>query len=68
MLRVSLIAAATHGAASFAVGAGTRATHARASMPAMSFFDFSATTIDGAECSMESFKGKPTLILNVASL
>ena len=32
------------------------------------FYDFSANTIDGKETSMGDFKGKPVLILNVASL
>jgi glutathione peroxidase len=32
------------------------------------FYDFSANTIDGKETSMADFKGKPVLILNVASL
>jgi cytochrome oxidase Cu insertion factor (SCO1/SenC/PrrC family) len=30
--------------------------------------DFSANTIDGKEVDLSTFKGKPTLILNVASL
>ena len=31
-------------------------------------YDFSATTIDGKEASMADYKGKPVLIVNVASL
>lgn len=30
--------------------------------------DFSSTTIGGEEISLSSFKGKPVLVLNVASL
>jgi hypothetical protein len=30
--------------------------------------DFSATKIDGTDVDLSAFKGKPTLILNVASL
>ena len=32
------------------------------------FYDFSATKIDGSAAPMSAYKGKPTLILNVASL
>jgi len=32
------------------------------------FYDFSATTIDGKAAPMSAYKGKPVLILNVASL
>ena len=32
------------------------------------FYDFSANTIEGATTSMSDYKGKPVLILNVASL
>jgi len=32
------------------------------------FYDFSANTIDGKESKMADLKGKPVLILNVASL
>ena len=34
---------------------------------AMSFYDFSMNAIDGTEISMESFKGKHVLLVNVAS-
>jgi len=34
----------------------------------MSFYDFSATKIDGTAVSMSEYKDKPVLILNVASL
>ena len=32
------------------------------------FYDFSAAKIDGSAAPMSAYKGKPTLILNVASL
>ena len=32
------------------------------------FYDFSATTLDGKDTKMSDYKGKPVLILNVASL
>jgi len=34
----------------------------------MNFHEFKATTIDGKEVSMGDYKGKPILVLNVASL
>jgi len=34
----------------------------------MGFFDHSAVAIDGSKVDMSSYKGKPVLILNVASL
>ena len=40
----------------------------RVSFAQADFYDFSAKTLDGKETSMSDFKGKPTLILNVASL
>ena len=44
-------------------------TAARMSTVSMaSFYDFSATTIDGSAAPMSAYKGKPTLIVNVASL
>jgi glutathione peroxidase-family protein len=50
------------------VGFGARGARARSSSPSMSFFEFTANKLDGAATSMEAFKGKPVLILNVASL
>lgn len=41
---------------------------ARHSTPQMNLHDYTCKTLAGEECKMESFKGKPTLILNVASL
>jgi len=66
MLRVALLAASTHSAASLAVGSMARA-QSRAAV-GMSFYDYSATKLDGTALSMSDFKGKPVLILNVASL
>ena len=41
----------------------------RATMPAMaSLYDFEATSLDGKKMPMSAYKGKPVLILNVASL
>jgi len=51
------------------VGARAMLSSARMSSVAMaSFHDFSATTLDGKETSFADYKGKPTLVLNVASL
>eukprot|EP00967_Tisochrysis_lutea_P075674 scaffold102030_cov32-Tisochrysis_lutea.AAC.3 len=47
-----------------AVGARMRAS----SVSMASLYDFEANTIDGKPVKFDSFKGKPTLILNVASL
>jgi len=71
MLRFSLIAAASQSVYGFAaVGRAPTVQMSRTmSSPVMSGFgDFSATTLGGDTVSMESLKGKPTLILNVASL
>jgi cytochrome oxidase Cu insertion factor (SCO1/SenC/PrrC family) len=40
----------------------------RAAVSMTSISDFKATKIDGAEIDLSSFKGKPTLVMNVASL
>lgn len=68
MLRTTIIAATVAQGGALTVGFGARAAHSRMSAPSMDFFSFSANKIDGTACSMEEFKGKPTLILNVASL
>ena len=68
MLKVSLLALAAGRAAGLQVGAAARAVRTRVSMPSMSFFDFSAKTLDGKTLKMSDLKGKPVLILNVASL
>jgi len=57
------------GATAFSMGgAGVTQTRARASVSMANFHEFSHTAMDGTEVSMESFKGKPILVLNVASL
>jgi len=70
-LRAAIVAAAVGRAAGYGLSNGVpgaaRAVR-RASSASMSFLDFSAKTIDGTETSMSTFKGKPILILNVASL
>ena len=40
----------------------------RAAVSMTSISDFKATKIDGTEIDLSSFKGKPTLVMNVASL
>ena len=71
MFKLTCIAAVASQAAGF--GLSSAAPHARAlsrmSSPAMSsIYDFSAKTIDGKDTKLSDFKGKPVLILNVASL
>ena len=70
MLRLSAIALSVQGGHAFAVGAASPTrTHSLASMPVMSsLYDFSANTIDGKAIDFNAFKGKPVLVLNVASL
>jgi hypothetical protein len=51
-----------------AMGYGQTRAVLRMSSASMSFFDFSAKTIGGKTKSMADYKGKPVLILNVASL
>jgi hypothetical protein len=70
MLKVSLIAAAASRAAAFGLSSAVHSRGvARAASPVMSsFYDFKATTLAGKSASMSDFKGKPVLILNVASL
>jgi len=68
MLRTTIIAATAACASSLTVGAGVRGAPARASMPAMSFYEFEGTTIGGEKATMADFKGKPVLVMNVASL
>ena len=69
MLKVTtVLAAATSQVAAFAVGGSSIRTMSRSSDASMAFYDYKATTIDGKEMSMSDLKGKPVLILNVASL
>jgi len=66
---LSLLVGSTVSGAAFNMG-GVAATRgaSRAAVSMVSFHDFSATALDGTEVSMSQFKGKPILILNVASL
>jgi hypothetical protein len=70
-VRVGLLAALSGGAECFSMGVSARGAvvnmHSKVSAE-MSFFDQSATAIGGETVSMSTMKGKPTLILNVASL
>ena len=66
MLRLSALALATS-ANALAVGS-MRMASVRAAAPSMSLYDFSGTAIDGSAKSFGDYKGKPVLILNVASL
>jgi hypothetical protein len=56
-------------AGAYTLGAAASRTMVRATMPAMaSLYDFEATSLDGKKMPMSAYKGKPVLILNVASL
>jgi len=70
MLRATILCAVATRASAFGLASASRASSVRRmTAPAMAnFFDFSATKIDGSDVSMADYKGKPTLILNVASL
>ena len=66
-----MLLAAAGRASGFGMAAGRMPVRAlaRAASPQMaSLYDFSSTKIDGSALSMSDFKGKPVLILNVASL
>ncbi|KAL1522241.1 hypothetical protein AB1Y20_021877 [Prymnesium parvum] len=60
----SLAAASAFSAGGIAPGRAI----SRSAISMASFHDFSATSLGGKELSMADFKGKPVLILNVASL
>jgi len=63
---VALLAA---GASGLSLGRPAVVSRARSSGASMaSLHDFSANTLDGTPMQMAALKGKPTLILNVASL
>jgi len=69
MLYKMTVAGLVASASAFSVGGVRSDAVARASTPNMaSLYDFSATTLDGKEKKMSDYKGKPALILNVASL
>jgi len=64
---LSLVVAAN----GYAATSGMRLASSAARMmsPNMAtFYDFSANTLDGKSTAMSDYKGKPVLILNVASL
>lgn len=68
MLRSLSLAIAVRSTVAFnaaARAASTRAGHVRM---ASSIADFKANKLDGTPCDLSAFKGKPTLVLNVASL
>ena len=71
MLRVVLAGSALSVASGFSVAPASVRMNAPARMSTVNmagFYDFSATKIDGSAAPMSAYKGKPTLILNVASL
>ena len=69
MLKVTLVATASAAAHGFAMGGARAGAVGRMAAAEMSaFYDFSANTIEGTTTSMSDYKGKPVLILNVASL
>jgi hypothetical protein len=67
-LKMSLLATCAGSAAALTMGARPMRNFGRTSSPAMSFFDYESKTIGGEPMKMDAFKGKPALILNVASL
>jgi hypothetical protein len=46
----------------------SRSSSSRSAVQMASLYDFSETKLGGGEVSMADFKGKPTVIVNVASL
>jgi len=71
MLRPLVIALASQSAAGFMVGGAAPARGAQGQVSEVmmaSLYDFEATSLAGDSVSMSAYKGKPTLILNVASL
>jgi cytochrome oxidase Cu insertion factor (SCO1/SenC/PrrC family) len=55
-------------ASAFSMGGSVARSNSRAAVQMASFHDFKATALDGTEVDMASYKGKPVLVLNVASL
>jgi cytochrome oxidase Cu insertion factor (SCO1/SenC/PrrC family) len=72
MLRFATFGLAATSVAGFSAHGGSLAMRttgrSMSNVNMATFYDFSANTIDGKETSMADFKGKPVLILNVASL
>ena len=67
-LRTSMLVLAHTLGSAFNVGISSRGVAARAAVSMSTLMDFSANKIDGSKVDFKSFAGKPTLILNVASL
>ena len=69
---LQLVLATATGAAALNVGGtrfASRATALRGGATTMtSLYDFSSSTLAGKEVSFDQYKGKPVLIVNVASL
>jgi len=69
MLRRTLIlSCATFGRAFTAGGRSAAVGGTRSAVSMSTLADFKATKIDGTSVDLGSFTGKPTLVLNVASL
>ena len=66
MLR--LLVGSLAGAAAFNVGGAPASRGLARAAVSMNFHDFSATALDGSEVDMSAYKGKPILVLNIASL
>ena len=52
----------------FNAGISSRGVAARAAVSMSTLMDFSANKIDGSKADFKAFAGKPTLVVNVASL
>jgi hypothetical protein len=71
LVKLSVLALAPGAAEAFAMGGagGARAAARGVSSVRMSdFYDFKLDGLSGGSMSMSDYKGKPVLILNVASL
>lgn len=66
--RTLILSCATFGRAFNAGGRSTVRGGARSAVSMSTLADFKATKIDGSSVDLSSFTGKPTLVLNVASL
>jgi len=70
-MKCAMAAIALQTASGYSIVPGVRhaSVAGRVSSPEMAtFYDFSATKIDGTKDDFSAYKGKPVLILNVASL
>jgi hypothetical protein len=69
MMQLGVLALAPSAVCGFTAGAAPAgAVAAPRAAVNMGFYDHSAVAIDGSKVDMSSYKGKPVLILNVASL